>query len=163
MDTDNEMTADKNSSEAFRICCTIAAFILTWQYRFFLSDNAISALFTFLQILFTILNKAVQSKLLESLTTMLPSNVSACRKLLNTDGNMFTKYACCVKCCAIYPICESVVTTGTKIASKCCSHVEFPNHPHLVHRRPCGTVLMKEVKVGSKQFFYPFKVFCYKI
>ena len=93
---------------------------------------------------------------------MLPTNVSACRRLLKCDGNMFTKYTCCVKCCEVYPLNESVEKTGTKTASKRCSYVEYPDHPLRTHSGPCGAVLMKEVKLRSKQFFYPFKVFCYK-
>lgn len=46
--------------------------------------------------------------------------------------------------------------------SKKCPHVEFPNHPMLFYRKPCGTLLLKEVKMGCKQFCYPFRNYCFK-
>ena len=68
-----------------------------------------------------------------------------------------SQYACCVKCNEVYPLDDCVERTSSK-----CSHISFPNHPHGVHRLPCGALLMKEVQMGSKLFFYPFKTFCYR-
>lgn len=75
---------------------------------------------------------------------------------------MFTKYACCVKCDEVYPLDDCVERIGSRKTSSKCSHISFPNHPRGVDRRPCGALLMKEVQMGSKLFFYPLKTFCYK-
>jgi len=112
----------------------------TWQYKFFLSDNAVSALLTFLQILFTIVNKAVQSKVIEYTLKLLPTNVAKCRKLLKVDQEMFTKYACCVKCDEVYPLDDCVERIGSRNTSSKCSHI--PNHPLGVDRHPCGALVM---------------------
>ena len=45
---------------------------------------------------------------------------------------------------------------------KKCSYVEFPNHRHRAHRKPCNEVLLKEVKLqDGKVKLYPVKVYCY--
>ena len=49
------------------------------------------------------------------------------------------------------------------IISKKCDYVKFPKHPHLVHRQPCGTLLMKKVRTSSgTTTLYPKQIFCYK-
>ena len=99
-DMEKELAAPDFSSvdaEALQICCTIAAFILTWQYYFFLSNNVVSALLAFLKVLFTILNKVVQSPFIDHMIKVIPTSVAMCRKLLKTDREWFTKYSLCVK------------------------------------------------------------------
>ena len=108
------------------------------------------------------LNKVIQSKVLDCIVTLLPTTVTACRNLLKMDQDMFVKYACCTKCNEVYTHEDAVEKIGTKSASKRCSHVEYPEHTRNALIRPCDALLMKEVKMGSKQFFYPFKIFCYK-
>lgn len=150
------------TNSALRICHTIAAFILTWQYRFALSDNAISALLSFLRIMFLLVNKAVGSQILDDVVFYLPTGVSMCRKLLKIDSQLFRKYACCIKCCEVYSVEKCIDKVGSIRSSKCCSHIAYPKHPREAFRQPCGARLMKEVKIRSRSFFYPFKTYCYK-
>ena len=104
-DSEDECSLPLSSSlhaDAFRISCAIAAFILTWQYRFFVSNNAVSALLVFLKVLFMSINKVVRSPVLEHILVLLPTTVAMCRKLLKVDKELFTKYSFCVKCSEVY-------------------------------------------------------------
>ena len=85
--SDEEYDSEDECSlpDAFRISCAIAAFILTWQYRFFVSNNAVSALLVFLKVLFMSINKVVRSPVLEHILVLLPTTVAMCRKLLKVD------------------------------------------------------------------------------
>ena len=67
-----------------------------------------------------------------------------------------------MKCSEVYTFEDSVERIGSKILSMHCSHVAYLQHPRASFRHPCGALLMKEVRMGSKNFFYPFKAFCYK-
>jgi hypothetical protein len=50
-----------------------------------------------------------------------------------------------------------------KITSRKCPHVEFPNHPRMFFRKPCDTLLLKEVRFGSKKFATPIGNFVTKV
>ena len=44
-----------------------------------------------------------------------------------------------------------------------CGFVKFPLHPQQCHRKPCGAILMKEIKYASgRKSFFPKRVFCYQ-
>ena len=74
----------------------------------------------------------------------------------------FQKFVVCPKCHSLYNYDSAYETVGGKRLSKKCSYVEFPNHRHRAHRKPCNEVLLKEVKLqDGKLKLYPKKVYCY--
>lgn len=60
-----------------------------------------------------------------------------------------------------YKDCQEKV--GSRVESKGCSIIPFPDHPHRSKRsKKCGRSLLKsvEVKLGKK-ILYPYKLYCY--
>ena len=92
-----------------------------------------------------------------TLVLFIPTSVAMCRKLLKTDGELFTKY-----CSAICTLEDAVERVGSLTSPKPCSYIAYPHNPHDELCRQCGAFLMKEVQMGSKTFFSPFKTFCYR-
>ena len=86
-----------------------------------------------------------------------------CRTLLGINESSFCTYVCCRKCDSLYDFqdCIEISFIG-KATSRKCPHIEFPNHPRMFFRKPCDTLLLKEVRFGSKKFCYPYRKFCYK-
>lgn len=60
----------------------------------------------------------------------------------------------------LYHFEDSFEVVAQKKTPKLCSHIAFPQHPHLQRRRPCGTRLLKLNSGNSK--YYPRKSYCYK-
>lgn len=161
-DNDDQVECVTKQQQYLRYCRTLSGFLLSWQYRFHLSDTAVSALVIFIASFLTLLNAVVNSKFLFSMLTCLPRTVSMCRNMLGVKKS-FQTFVCRVKCNSLYELGSCFDKLNGKPASKRCVHVEYPNHP-MVHFRSkkCGTLLLKEVKIGSKQFHYPFRNYCYK-
>ena len=51
--------------------------------------------------------------------------------------------------------------SGIYQKAKLCSHIEFPNHPHIRRRGMCGHKLVKTVELIDKKIFYPYLTYCY--
>jgi len=84
-----------------------------------------------------------------------------------TDAeHAFTKYVLCPKCNQLYKYDDCKENEREVIRSRTCSYVEFPYHPHLSRREPCGFPLLKTIEIkktdrGNK-VLRPFKVYCYQ-
>ena len=94
----------------------------------------------------------------------LPNGVRSARKEIRNTQEQFEKYVCCPECSHLYDIQECVVRNHSgRSESKRCSFVKYPSHPQAQHCKPCGTVLMKEVKCRSPDVcFYPKSMYCYR-
>ena len=79
-----------------------AIFILSWQYKFGISDSAIGALAHFIQILLSLINKVVGTQFITNMLDSFPKSVIQCRKILEISAKGFEKYVTCVKCHSIY-------------------------------------------------------------
>ncbi len=93
-----------------------------------------------------------------------PRNVIEAKKLLGLTSDNFTKYVSCSKCHSLYSVdsCKVRMPDGT-LASKLCSHVNFPHHPQQQHRKPCDTSLMKTIRTSAgTTCLYPRQLFCYQ-
>lgn len=146
-----------------RFCRMLSTFCLSWQYRFHLSDVAVSALLMLIGALLTMMNIVVKSDLISAMLTCLPNTVAKCQHLLGVK-NFFQTIVCCKKCNALYQFKNCFDKINGKLVSKRCTHIEFPNHSMPSFRRKqCGVLLLKEVRIGSKCFNYPFRNYCYKI
>lgn len=111
---------------------------------------------------FSTLNVVIKSPIISALAKNLPKSVKRCRKILQISDKVFEKYVSCVRCHSIYEF-EECIDKGLrgKRASKHCQYKAYPNHPQAVHRKPCGALLLKEVKCRNKMFCYPFRTFCW--
>ena len=136
-----------------------------WQTLFKVLDNGGSVLFLFLAKLFALLISVfVVSKDAEKIVTELPKNVSEAKKLLGLGSDTFTKYVSCSKCHTLYSIdsCKIKHPNGM-IVSRLCSHIKYPEHPQLQHRKPCDTQLMKTIRTSAgTTCLYPRQLFCYQ-
>jgi len=74
----------------------------------------------------------------------------------------FVKFVVCQTCHQTYYTDQCVNQVGGQQKSKSCSNIQFPNHPHLRKRQPCGSLLLKTVETKCKKILYPFKVYCYQ-
>lgn len=156
-------SASSSNIQILYYCRLLAIFLLSWQSKFNLSDSAIRALLQFIVILLSLLNKVIGSQLLSALTVALPKSCIQCRSILKISDKTFKKYVSCVKCCSIYSMEECVEKDlRGKQVSKRCPYIRFPTHPQTQYRQICGSLLLKEVKYGHKNFCYPFRTFCWK-
>lgn len=74
----------------------------------------------------------------------------------------FKKYVVCRQCHTLYNYDSCKENVGSRIVSKNCKNIAFPNHPHHSKRQPCNCPLLKSVEVKSGQvFLYPCKIYCY--
>ena len=129
-------------------------FAFMFQAVFRISDNALNVLLKFLALFFRTLSQKVVN-LPQLFLDSLPVNMYTARKVL-VKKQSFTKYVCCPKCGSLY----SITDCSEKIH---CDFVKFPNHSQPQHRKPCGTMLVKEVKNrNGKIIFYPKFIYCYK-
>ena len=87
-----------------------------------------------------------------------PINFTSAQVFINDKKSEFIVYTVCPKYDSIYDAnyCASDVQR-----SPCCIHIPFPNHPQESKRQKCDSVLMKEVKYGTKCKLYPKKVYPY--
>lgn len=91
-----------------------------------------------------------------------PSSLYMLKKYFALHKDSFQKFVVCPKCNSLYNYDSAYETVGSRRLSKKCSFVEFPNHRHRAHRKPCNEVLLKEVKLqDGKLKLYPRKVYCY--
>ena len=94
--------------------------------------------------------------------SIIPSSLYMLNKYFGLHKDCFQKFVVCPKCSSLYNYDSAYDTVGSKILSKKCSYVEFPNHRHRAHRKPCNEVLLKEGKLqDGKLKLYPKKVYCY--
>ena len=128
----------------------LIGFLINLQMKFYLPDRALTLLLKFLSAFFTVLGKFCP--LVELLARAFPSSLHSLRKNIGID-NSYTNYVVCPKCELIYQHADCVDVVGSLRHSKRCSHVKFPDHPHLQRRKSCGTLLLKTVELKSGKNF----------
>ena len=162
MDFTEDHTVRESTQYHHRYSRILSIFCLSWQYRFHLPDTVVSALLMFISAFLTVLNVMVKSDLISAVIRILPTTVNKCRSLLGVKEN-FQTYVCCKKCNTLYQLDKCLDKINGKLVSKRCIHIDFPNHPMPSFRRKkCDALLLKDVRIGSKHFHYPFRNFCYK-
>ena len=138
-------------------------FLLLCQSAFKIADRAIIILLKFFKIFLTSIGKILQAEAL-NFPKIIPETLYMIEKNLGLQKDSFIKYAVCLKCKTLYNFdkCIRHKPNGETVSAKC-SHVDFPHHPRLTGRRPCGTVLMKTMRSRTgKPFLYPKQVYCFK-
>lgn len=138
----------------------LIGFLITLQMKFYFPDNALTLLLKFLSAFFTVLGNF--SPLMDILSRTFPSSLHSLRKKISLEDS-YAKYIVCPKCEQTYQYADCIDVVGSLRLSKRCTHVKFPNHPHMQKRNPCGTLLLKTVELKSgKELLYPFKLYSYK-
>ena len=121
-----------------------------------------NVLIKFLSILFKVLGQT--SPVAAILEKSFFSSFSVMCKNIYHD-QAFVKYIVCSSCNQIYQLDDCVYTVGSQKYSKKCTYVEYPQHPQLRRRQPCGYLLLKTVEISSKSSkkkLFPFKIYCYQ-
>ena len=148
-------------SPSHAIVTWLVRFLVLLQARHYIPDIAINALLKFLHVLFVVLGRF--STLAFSIASAFPSSVHMLRKHINQPGS-FVKFVVCPKCHQLYDFGECVSLSGPNCTnSVVCPYVQYPNHPQIRRRQPCGHLLLRSVQFSSgRRIMYPFKVFPYK-
>jgi len=108
----------------------------------------------FLSVFFYVIGKF--SPFVAFISKIFPTSFYLVRK--NYIGEKkFISFVVCKVCHKIYHEDQCKAHVGTQTISKKCSHVKFPNHPHLSRRRECSCLLLKTVQTKSTIKLLPFK------
>ena len=142
----------------------IVYFVLVWQYKNYISDNAIEQLLKFVQqILFcvgTFVKQRLDIELLVVLATNIPTTLYSARKLLNVDRDCFEQFVVCPKCTKLYSMHEIVINDGPRTTARMCNHIAFPRSKR---PRVCGAQLAKKIFLkDGRAKFYALKTYCFK-
>ncbi|KAL9978767.1 hypothetical protein ACROYT_G016322 [Oculina patagonica] len=133
-------------------------FICYWWTYCNIADRGIEMLLKFFHAFFTVLSERVPW--MTMFAAAFPSSLYMLKKYFGLHKDCFQKFVVCPKCHSLYNYDSAYDTVGGKRLSKKCSYVEFPNHRHRAHRKPCNEVLLKEVKLqDGKVKLYPKKPF----
>lgn len=139
-------------------------FLLTWQSLFKVSDSGMNILFLFLAMFLSLIISAIPCAKLQNFVKVLPRNITAAKKMVGLNTDLFRKYVRCPKCHSLYSLelCKITLPNKTVVSHKC-SYVQFPHHPHRRQRSPCNTVLMKTIRTSAgTTSLYPRQMFCYR-
>ncbi|XP_078355419.1 uncharacterized protein LOC144640070 [Oculina patagonica] len=129
-------------------------FICYWWTYCNIADRGIEMLLKFFHAFFTVLSERVPW--MTFFAAAFPSSLYMLKKYFGLHKDCFQKFVVCPKCHSLYNYDSAYETVGGKHLSKKCSYVEFPNHKHRAHRKPCNEVLLKEVKLqDGKLKLYP--------
>ena len=127
-------------------------------------DTGIEVIFSFFATFILLLERVFNSDALASFNKRLPRTLYMAQKLVGHTGDPFVHYTICPKCKTLYGVEHCRIQLPDKIiVSKKCDHKEFPDHPFVVHRAPCGTVLMKKVRTSAgTTYLHPRNLYCYQ-
>lgn len=100
----------------------IVYFVLAWQYKNYVSDNAIEQLLKFVQQLLFCIGELIKdhTELCIVLATNIPTSLYSARKLLKIDRDNFQQYVVCPKCTKLYQMDEVVINEGHRTVARTC-------------------------------------------
>ena len=96
---------------------------------------------------------------LSNISNLIPVGLKTVHKILGANDNNIVRYVVCPQCHSVYNYNDCVETNQKE--SKRCSHVAYPNHPHMARRKPCDTLLLKKVRSKCGYSLQPIKVYPY--
>lgn len=128
----------------------ILRFLMVMQASFRLSDVVLARLLLFFIAIFRILGQTCTTA--RNIAQCLPQSLYKAKQVLGEVS--FQRYVVCRKCYSIYTFEESLESSGSIEQSKRCSFRRFPAHPYASMRSPCGTLLLKSVKLATKKNFF---------
>jgi len=141
----------------------LLSFIVIWQFAYTISNAAVTNLLRFLKFFLLFIGHLFQCKQISEMGSEIPLTLKFLGRLLNLQEDDLTNYVVCPSCDSVYEYndCFERKANGD-LESKCCRHVQFPNHPHMSRRRPCSALLMKRVRTKSSYVLRAIKVYPYK-
>ena len=145
----------------------IVIFLGLWQSAFSISDTAMRVLLKFLVTLLKALVEKSTLAVLTLLSSAMPTSIYKLRKyVMSRCQNSCVEYVVCPTCFTLYKEEECLTRSNLsneEIIPKTCSHVKFPNHPMLHHRKSCGSPLMKKIHLSNGKVEYrPRFVYAYQ-
>ena len=148
-----------------KIIIRISLFLTFFQLCYRISERGISLLLAFLKSLLSWFCSLCPESLTLTLTLRLlaenmPMNVYFLKKLVGGERDI-TMFVSCPKCHSIYKYKDCIVHRNRQNESLRCTYMEFPNHPHIMRRVQCDTLLLKGVRQGSQFKLVPRKVYAY--
>jgi len=127
----------------------MAVFLMKWQYRFRISDNALNCLIKFLsKLLFLLVDAVILTENLLIFANGFPKSLTALKKYLNLTSRPYKQYASCKKCTSIYE----------DLSTKYCRHKPFPANPT---DPTCDTLLLKTVQRKGETKLVPMQLYLY--
>lgn len=139
----------KDHSKLDSVICMIAVFLMKWQHRFRISDNALNCLIKFLgKLLFILVGVTKGTENFLILANGFPRSLVALKKYLKLTTIPFKEYSSCRKCTSIYE----------NLSIKYCRHKLFPANPS---DPSCGSLLLKAVKSKQETKLIPMKSYLY--
>lgn len=138
--------------------------LVMWQLIFHISDAAVKVMIVIIKRFLSLLSNTINCDELKYACDCVPKSYDGLLKFVGLDSNKVTSYVVCPSCNSIYDYDQCYeVRRGNKVPLKC-KYVAFPDHPHRNQRRPCGTSLLKEVKLqnGKKLNPVPIKTYPYQ-
>ena len=158
---DNE-SDDSSSSEISVYFMSLLAILVLWQFSFKISNAALTALLKILKQFFLYIGHVFELKPIHRIGDCIPLTLSTVYRNLSLKKYDFNTFVVCPSCHSIYDYSKCFEVKFGRKESKKCSHVFHPNHPHISHRKPCDTTLLKTVRRKRSYDLEPFKVYCYK-
>ena len=159
-ENDQSEQTSKSTGQASFVVTGIYYFLALFQLVHHLSERAINNLLRFIRLLVHYVGINANCNVLLEIAQALPKVMCTIRRSFKQDD--FIEYVVCPKCCTLYSLSDCITHNIDGDASKLCNYIEFPHHPHVSRRIPCGEVLLKKVKVGIKSKLLPRKVFVYR-
>ena len=156
---DLESDSQTESSMKHGFVHMILVFLSLWASFYGISARALDHLIKFLHHIFSNMSQAAS---IATIATVFPSSLYLVQKHFGLQADRFEKYVICKKCGSLYCYKECVETgLGLRQVPKVCNHIEYPNHPFLSQRLPCGQSLLKEIVMQNGRKLYPIKSYCY--
>ena len=141
----------------------ILIFLLVWQFNFGISDAAVVAIVCFLYKVFTFMHVKFDEQTKQPADEQFPRTLKKASQLVGINMNCFIEYIVCPKCNAVYDHEFGYTMQDNQKVPVECPNIEYPHHPHLSRRKPCGLSLMKIAKTRTgKTTVKPYKVFAYQ-
>ena len=100
----------------------------------------------FFVVLFQIIGRYCKVKVGSDIAQCLPRSVYKAKQIMGE-----IRFKCYVVCRKCFSFMECVEGSGARRRSAHCTFKQYPSHPHLRMRSPCGTLLLKNVELATKK------------
>ena len=121
----SQPSVHRTNQQCIQVILTwLVYFILVWQYKNYISNNAIEQLLNFVQQLLFCISQLIKDH--TDLCLVLGTNLYSARRFLKIDRDNFQQYVVCPKCTKLYHMDEVVVNDGLRNFAKTCNNVPFP-------------------------------------
>ena len=125
---------------------------------FRVSNTAITHLIRFLKYFVRSLGRVFDNAQLETFSSNMPIIYNSMLLQAGVSSGDFIEYVVCPSCHSVYNFEDCIVYVGREKRPRSCSHITYPNHPHVSRRQPCGASLLKIVRTGKGSKLVPLKV-----